>query len=60
MYRANQTEQQLVGTEAELIEALSSRGWDLQERVAREARERRQLRFQEVRQARLSNRARAV
>ena len=60
MYASQEIEQQIVGTEEELIEALQSHGWDLKERVAREARERRQGRFQRVRQARLPNRARVA
>jgi hypothetical protein len=59
MYANQEIEQQVVSTEEELIEALSCNGWDLKERVAREARDRNQRRFQQARQARSSNRARA-
>jgi hypothetical protein len=52
MYASQEAEQQIFGTEEELIEALSCRGWDLHERAAREARERRARRFQKARQAR--------
>jgi len=60
MYASRQAEQQTFDTEEELIEALSSRGWDLLERAVREARESRERRFRLARQSRFSNRPRAM
>ncbi|HVW27654.1 MAG TPA: hypothetical protein VHC69_19950 [Polyangiaceae bacterium] len=60
MYASQQAEQQTFDTEEELIDALSSRGWDLLERATREAKESRERRFRLARQSRFSNRPRAM
>ncbi|HEX4337621.1 MAG TPA: hypothetical protein VH062_17025 [Polyangiaceae bacterium] len=52
MYGGTETEQQLFDTEDELIAALSCRGWDLQQRAAREVVESRERRFEEARRSR--------
>jgi len=52
MYASTEAEQQRFDTEEELIEALSCRGWDLQERAAREVHESRERRFRLARESR--------
>lgn len=60
MYASQQAEQQIFDTEEELIDALSSSGWDLLERATREAKESRERRFRIARLKRFSNRPRAM
>lgn len=60
MFASQETEQVVLHTEEELIEALSSRGWELQQRAARELVESRERRFQSARESRLSRRPRVA
>jgi len=60
MHASLEAEQQTFATEEQLIEALSRRGWDREERAARELFEARQRRFRLARKAYYSNRPRAM